>query len=87
MHFIMSQKETNKGLSVRWWAPCWNSATNQRVHTWKVEKRHFTGDVSTTIAQHENLAAKGIFGARVPLPFFFSFRSIKNDPRDFLTDQ
>ena len=46
--------------SIRWWAPCWNRATNQRVHTWRVGKRHFTGDVSTIIAQHGNLAAKGI---------------------------
>jgi len=50
-------------------------------------ERHFTEDASTTIAQHENLAAKGIFGVRVPLPFFFSFRSNKNNPHDFFTNQ
>jgi len=27
-HFIMSQQEINKGLSVRWWAPCRNTATD-----------------------------------------------------------
>jgi len=34
-----------------------------------------------------NLAAKGIFGVRVPLQFFFSFRLNKNNPGDFFTDQ
>jgi len=36
------------------------------------------------VAQHDNLAAKGIFGVRVPLRLFFSFRLNKNNPRDFL---
>jgi len=39
------------------------------------------------VAQHENLAAKDIFGIRVPLRIFFSFRSNKNNPRNFFTDQ
>jgi len=33
--------------------------------------------------QHENMAAKGIFGVRVPLRFFFSFRLNKNNPAIF----
>jgi len=36
------------------------------------------------VEQHENLTAKGIFGVRVPLRFFFSFRLNKNNLRDFL---
>jgi len=36
------------------------------------------------VEQHENLTAKGIFGVRVPLRFFFSFRLNKNHLRDFL---
>jgi len=35
------------------------------------------------VAQHDNLAGKGIFGVRVPLRFFFSFRLKKDNPRDF----
>jgi len=37
--------------------------------------------------QNENLEANGIFGVRVPLQFFISFRLNKNNPRDFFTDQ
>jgi len=36
--------------------------------------------------QHENVAARGIFGVRVPLRFFYSFRLNKNNPRDVYTD-
>jgi len=43
--------------------------------------------LKSIVAQHENLAAKGIFGVRVPLRFFFSFRLNKNNPRDLFTDQ
>ena len=57
------------------------------MHTWRVGKRHFTGDISTTIAQHENPAAKGIFGVRVPLRFFFLFRLNKNNPLEYFPDQ
>ena len=32
------------------------------------------------VAQHENLAAKHIFGVRVPLQFFVSFHLNKNNP-------
>jgi len=35
------------------------------------------------VAQQKNLAAKGIFGVRVPLRFFFSFRLNKNNPAIF----
>jgi len=43
--------------------------------------------LKSKVAQHDNLAAKGIFGVRVPLRFFFSFRLNKNNTRDFFTDQ
>jgi len=43
--------------------------------------------MKSTVAQNENLAAKGVFGVRVPLQFFFSFRLNKNNPRDVFTDQ
>jgi len=44
-------------------------------------------ELKSIVAQQENLAAKGIFGVRVPLQFLFSFRLNKNNPRDFFTDQ
>jgi len=43
--------------------------------------------LKSIVAQHENLAAKGIFGVRAPLRFFFSFRLNTNNPRGFSTDQ
>jgi len=49
--------------------------------------KYFNIELKSIVAQHENLAAKGIFGVRVPLRLFFSFRSNKNNPRDFFTDQ
>ena len=49
--------------------------------------KYFNIELKSTVAQHENLAAKGIIGVRVPLRFFFSFRLNKNNPRDFFTDQ
>jgi len=39
--------------------------------------------LKSIVAQHENLAAKGIFGVGVSLRFFFSFRLSKNNTRDF----
>jgi len=44
-------------------------------------------ELKSIVAQHENLATKDIFGVRVLLRFFFSFRLNKNNPRDFFTDQ
>ena len=44
-------------------------------------------ELKSTVAQNKNLAAKGVFGIRVPLRFFFSFRLNKNNPRDIFTDQ
>jgi len=44
-------------------------------------------ELKSIVAQHENLAAKGIFGVRVPLQFYISFPLNKNNPRDFFTDQ
>jgi len=49
--------------------------------------KYFNIELTSIVEQHENLAAKGIFGVRVPLPFFISFRLNKNNPRDFFTDQ
>ena len=49
--------------------------------------KYFKIELKLIVAQHENLATKGIFGVRVPLRFFFSFRLNKNNPRDFFTDQ
>ena len=49
--------------------------------------KYFNIEMKSTVAQNENLAAKGVFGVRVPLRFFFSFRSNKNNPHDFFTDQ
>jgi len=43
--------------------------------------------LKSILTQHENLPAKGIFGVRVPLQLFFSFRLNKSNPRDFFTDQ
>ena len=33
--------------------------------------KYFNIEVKSTVAQHENLAAKGIYGVRVPLQIFF----------------
>jgi len=49
--------------------------------------KYFNIELKSIVAQHENLAAKDIFGIRVPLRIFFSFRSNKNNPRNFFTDQ
>ena len=49
--------------------------------------KFFNIELKSIVAQHENLAAKGIFGVRVPLQFFISFRLNKNNPRDFFTEQ
>jgi len=49
--------------------------------------KYFNIELKSIVAQHENLAAKDIFGIRVPLRIFFSFRLNKNNPRDFFTDQ
>jgi len=49
--------------------------------------KYFNIELKAIVEQQENLVAKGIFGVRVPLQFFFSFRLNKNNPRDFLTDQ
>jgi len=46
--------------------------------------KYFNIELKSIVAQHENLAATRIFGVRVPLRFFFSFRLNKNNPRDFL---
>jgi len=43
--------------------------------------------LNSIVAQQDNLAANGIFGVRVPLRFFISFRLNKNNPRDMFTDQ
>ena len=40
-------------------------------------------ELKAIVEQHENLAAKGIFGVRVPLRFFISFRLNKNNPAIF----
>jgi len=48
---------------------------------------YFNSELKSTVAQHENLAAKGIFGVSVPLRFFFSFRLNKNNPGEFFADQ
>jgi len=42
--------------------------------------------LKSIVAQHENLAAKGIFGVRAPLRFFCSFRLNKDNTRNFFTD-
>jgi len=44
-------------------------------------------ELKSIVAQHENLAANGIFGVRVLLRLFISFRLNKNNPRDLFTDQ
>jgi len=43
--------------------------------------------LNSIVAQHENLAANGVFGVRVPLRLFISFRLNKNNPRDLFTNQ
>ena len=48
---------------------------------------YFNIELKSTVAQNENLAARGILGVRVPLWFFFSFCLNKNNPSDFFTDQ
>ena len=40
--------------------------------------------MKSIVEQHENPAAKGMFGVRVPLQFFISFRLSKNNTRHFL---
>ena len=49
--------------------------------------KYFNIELKSIVPQQENLATKGIFGVRVPLQFFISFRLNKNNPRDFFTDQ
>ena len=49
--------------------------------------KYFNIELKSIVAQHENLATKGIFGVRVPLQFVFSFRLNQYNPRDFFTDQ
>ena len=49
--------------------------------------KYFNIELKSTVAQNENLAAKGVFGVRVPLRFFSSFRLNRNNPSDFFTDQ
>ena len=44
-------------------------------------------ELNSIVAQHENLAANGVFGVRVPLRLFISFRLNKNNPRDLFTNQ
>ena len=39
--------------------------------------KYFNIELKSIVAQYENLAAKGIFGVRVPQRFFFSFRLTK----------
>jgi len=46
--------------------------------------KFFKIELKSMVAHHENLAAKGIFGVRVPLRFLFSFRLNKNNPHDVL---
>jgi len=52
-------------------------ATNCKESKWKARFRQAA----------KNLAANGIFGVRVPLRLFISFRLNKNNPRDLFTDQ
>jgi len=49
--------------------------------------KYFNIELKSIVAQHENQTATCIFGVRVPLRFFFSFRLNNNNPRDFFTDQ
>jgi len=49
--------------------------------------KYFNIELKSTVTQNENLAAKGVFGVRVPLRFFFSFRLNKKNPRVFFTDE
>jgi len=43
--------------------------------------------LKSIVAQHENLAAKGILGVTVSLRFIFSFPLNNNNPRNFFTEQ
>jgi len=45
--------------------------------------KYFNIELKSIVAQHENLAAKDIFGVGVPLQFFVSFRLNKNNPAIF----
>jgi len=49
--------------------------------------KYFNIEMKTIVAQHENLAAKGILDVRVSLQFFFSFCLSKKNSRDFFIDQ
>ena len=46
--------------------------------------KYFNIELKWKVAQHENLSAKGIFGVRAPLRFFFSLCLNKYKPAIFL---